>query len=51
MRNIMIRNKGFTLLELMITLAIIGILAAIAYPSYQAHVLKTRRALAQGCML
>ncbi|HSG61501.1 MAG TPA: type IV pilin protein [Pseudomonadales bacterium] len=39
------RNQiGMTLLELMIVVAIIGILAGIAYPSYQNSVLKSRRA-------
>lgn len=37
-------NKGMTLLELMITVVVIGIIAAIAIPSYMGYMNRTRRA-------
>jgi type IV pilus assembly protein PilE len=51
MRDLRKTARGFTLIELMIVVVVIAILAAIAYPSYQDQVLKTRRAEGKAALL
>lgn len=43
-------NRGFTLIELMITVAVVGILAAVAYPSFTQYFVRAKRSQAQSFM-
>jgi type IV pilus assembly protein PilE len=45
------KHKGFTLIELMVTVVIVAILASIAIPSYSAYVLRSNRRAAQATMM
>jgi type IV pilus assembly protein PilE len=44
-------HRGFTLVELLVTMAIIGMIAVFAYPSYEAYVVRNNRAAAQAVLL
>lgn len=45
------KSRGFTLIELMITIAVIGILSAIAFPSYQEYLRRSNRADVKAALL
>jgi type IV pilus assembly protein PilE len=47
MRN----RRGFTLIEMMVAVAVVAILGAIAYPSYQEHIKKVKRAEGKSALL
>lgn len=44
-------SHGFTLVELMVTLSIVAILAAVAYPTYHQYILKGRRAEGRAALM
>lgn len=50
-RNPGARSAGFSLTELLVALAIAGILAAVALPTYSDHIARTRRATARAALV
>lgn len=44
------KTNGFTLIELMVVVAIVGILSAVAFPSYQTYITKSRRVEARTAL-
>jgi len=47
----MSQKRGFTLIEVMVVVAILAIIGAVAYPSYRSYVIRANRSAAQSFML
>ena len=43
-------TRGFSLIELMVAVAVVGLLGAVAYPSYTDSITKSKRASAKACL-
>lgn len=50
MRKLKGTQKGFTLIEMMVVIVIIGIIAALAYPSYQRYIMRAHRVDARNML-
>lgn len=50
-RTLFRRQAGFTLVEMLVVVTVIGILSAIAYPAYTQHVERARRAAARAVLM
>ncbi len=51
LKNSFSRHRGFTLIDVMITVVIVAILAAVAWPSYTRYVMRAKRTAAQAEMM
>ncbi len=49
--DLYMKSKGFTLIELMVTVAIIGIISSIAYPSYVNYITRAKRTECRAALM